>query len=161
MKARHREMDCYDGCGVMKRTSVPGTRFEGLENEITNMRLGLLIGVLSFVFADEKRYPWIGFHEVNMVSLMSGGCCVTAETGFNPRDTAEDTAQGRGLDVPAVREMFYQAGFRWLVRGDGSRVALISPHPLADGEAERDGAPYDEEAPEERYAPRHEADDVG
>ena len=124
MKARHREMDCYDGCGVMKRTSVPCTRFEGLGNEITNMRLGLLNGVLSFVFADEKRYPWIGFHEVNMVSLMSGGCCVTAETGFNPRDTSEDTSAGRGLDVPAVREMFYQAGFRKLVLGDGSTVNL-------------------------------------
>ena len=135
IKARHEEMDCYDGCGVMKRTSVPGTRYEGLENEITNMRLGLLNAIETLMFVDSERFPYIGFHEGNMVSLLSGGCCFTAETGFNPRDTAEDTAAGRGIDVPAVREMFYQAGFRWLERGDGSKVAL-TPEYMAEKLAE-------------------------
>ena len=38
---------------------------------------------------------------------------------------------GRGLDVPAVREMFYQAGFRKLVLGDGSTVELTPEYMAA------------------------------
>ena len=135
IKARHAQTERCEACGVMKRTSVPGTCYEGLENEITDMRLGLLNAIETLMFVDCERFPSIGFHEANMVSLLSGGCTLTAETGFNPRDTAEDTAANRGLDVPAVREMFYQAGFRWLLRGDGTRIAL-TPDYIAEKLAE-------------------------
>lgn len=118
------EMSVKDCSGVMKRNSVPGTRFEGLENEITDMRLALIGAVQAFVMIDQKEFPRLAIHEPNTVSLLSGGNTICAETGFNPRDTAEDTAGHHGLDVPAVRNMFYQAGFRSLVRGDGTLVDL-------------------------------------
>ena len=124
IQARGREMGLHDCAGVMKRNSVPGTRYEGLANEITDMRLALIGAIETFVMVDQADFPWMAVHEPNTVSLMSGANTIWAETGFNPRDTAEDTSAGRGLDVPAVRQMFYQAGFRMLVRGDGSRVDL-------------------------------------
>ena len=124
IQARGREMGLHDCAGVMKRNSVPGTRYEGLANEITDMRLALIGAIETFVMVDQDDFPWMAVHEPNTVSLMSGANTIWAETGFNPRDTAEDTSAGRGLDVPAVRQMFYQAGFRMLVRGDGSRVDL-------------------------------------
>ena len=124
IKQRDDDYGVYNGSGVMKRNSVPGTRYEGLANEITDMRLALIGAIETFVMVDQDDFPWMAVHEPNTVSLMSGANTIWAETGFNPRDTAEDTSAGRGLDVPAVRQMFYQAGFRMLVRGDGSRVDL-------------------------------------
>ena len=124
IKARDDEYGIYDGSGVMKRNSVPGTIFEGLENEITDLRLALIGAIQTFIMVGQANMPWFAVHEPNMVSLVSGGNNICAETGFNPRDTAEDTAGHHGLDVPAVRAMFYQAGFRTLVRGDGTRVDL-------------------------------------
>ena len=124
IQARGREMGLHDCAGVMKRNSVPGTRYEGLANEITDMRLALIGAIETFVMVNQDDFPWMAVHEPNTVSLMSGANTIWAETGFNPRDTAEDTSAGRGLDVPMVRQMFYQAGFRTLVRGDGSRVDL-------------------------------------
>ena len=128
IKQRDDDYGVYNGSGVMKRNSVPGTRYEGLANEITDMRLALIGAIETFVMVDQDDFPWMAVHEPNTVSLMSGANTIWAETGFNPRDTAEDTSAGRGLDVPAVRQMFYQAGVRTLVRGDGSRVDLTSEY---------------------------------
>ena len=135
IQAHGREYGLHDCAGVMKRNGVPGTPFEGLQNEITNMRLGLIGAIECFVMVDQEDFPWMAVHEPNVVSLMSGANAIWAETGFNPRDTSEDTSAGRGLDVPAVREMFYQAGFRKLVLGDGSTVEL-TPEYMAQKIAE-------------------------
>ena len=124
IKQRDDDYGVYNGSGVMKRNSVPGTRYEGLQNEITDMRLALIGAIQVFVMVEQSKMPWFAIHEPNSVSLLSGGNSICAETGFNPRDTAEDTAGNHGLDVPAVRQMFYQAGFRTLVRGDGTRIEL-------------------------------------
>ena len=124
IKQRDDDYGVYNGSGVMKRNSVPGTRYEGLQNEITDMRLALIGAIQGFVMVEQSKMPWFAIHEPNSVSLLSGGNSICAETGFNPRDTAEDTAGNHGLDVPAVRQMFYQAGFRTLVRGDGTRIEL-------------------------------------
>ena len=124
IRQRNEEYGIPDCSGVMKRNSVPGTPFEGMENEITDMRLALIGAIQAFIMVDQEVFPWISFHEPNVVNLCSGGNYLCAETGFNPRDTAEDTAGHHGLDVPAVRSMFYQTGFRTLVRGDGTRVDL-------------------------------------
>ena len=124
IQKRNEEYGIHDGSGVMKRNSVPGTRFEGMGNEITDLRLALIGAVQVFVMANQADMPWFAIHEPNTVSLLSGGNDICAETGFNPRDTAEDTAGNHGLDVPAVRSMFYQAGFSTIVCGDGTRIAL-------------------------------------
>ena len=128
IRARHDEIGGLDGAGVMKRTSVPGTCYEGLENEITDLRLALLNAIQAFTMVDSPCFPALSFHEPNFASMLSGGNYICAETGFNPRDTAEDTAGHHGIDVPRAREMFYQAGFRWLMRADGSRVELTSEY---------------------------------
>lgn len=125
---RGHEMGIYDCSGVMKRNSVPGTCFEGLDNEITDLRMATISAVQVLTMVDQERFPWIGIHEPNTVSLLSGGNYLCAESGFNPRDTAEDTAGNHGLDVPMVRQMFYQAGFRYLTRGDGTRVELTADY---------------------------------
>lgn len=124
IKQRDDDYGVYNGSGVMKRNSVPGTRYEGLQNEITDLRLALIGSIQVFVMAGQSQMPWFAIHEPNSVSLLSGGNSICAETGFNPRDTAEDTAGNHGLDVPAVRQMFYQAGFKTIVRGDGTRIDL-------------------------------------
>ena len=131
IRARNEEYGIPDCSGVMKRNSVPGTLFEGKANEITDMRLAYIGAIQVFIMIDQEVFPWISFHEPNVVNLLSGGNYMCAETGFNPRDTAEDTAGHHGLDVPAVREMMYQAGFRWIVRGDGTRVALTPEYMAA------------------------------
>lgn len=124
IQQRGHDMGVYHSSGVMKRNGVPGTKFEGLGSEITDLRLALIGAIQAFVMVDQDEFPWLAIHEPNTSSLLSGGNSICAETGFNPRDTAEDTSGHHGLDVPAVRSMFYQAGFRTLVRGDGSRIDL-------------------------------------
>lgn len=124
IQKRNEDYGIHDGSGVMKRNSVPGTRYEGMGNEITDLRLALIGAVQVFIMSNQADMPWFAIHEPNSVSLLSGGNNICAETGFNPRDTAEDTAGNHGLDVPAVRSMFYQAGFKTLVCGDGTRIEL-------------------------------------
>ncbi|MEE0845649.1 MAG: hypothetical protein U0L71_05585 [Eggerthellaceae bacterium] len=117
---------CVDS-SAMKRTPVPGTIFEG--PAITNLRLAQIVAVNALVMLAVDPYPWIGVHEANPIGLVSGANNISAETGVNPRDTAADTSHGgRGLDVAACREMLYQAGFDYLVRGDGSKVALTAEY---------------------------------
>ena len=69
-------------------------------------------------------YPWIPVHEADYISLVSGANSICAETGVNPRDTEADTSKGRGLDVTACRKMLWQAGFKYLAKGDGTRIEL-------------------------------------
>jgi biotin synthase len=110
-----------DTAGVMKRTPVPGTSFT---DEITNSRLAQIIAVNALAVTALEPYPYIPVHEADSISLVSGANSICAETGVNPRDTAADTSQGRGLDVSACRKMLWQAGFSSLIRGDGARVEL-------------------------------------
>ena len=130
IQARGREMGLR-AAAVMKRNGVPGTPFEGLQSEITDLRLALVGAIEAFLMVDQETFPWMPVHEPNTVSLLSGANTIWAEQGYNPRDTAEDTAGNRGLDVPALRQMFYQAGFSKLVLGDGSTVALTPEYMAA------------------------------
>ena len=130
IKARGDEMGLR-AAAVMKCNGVPGTPFEGLQNEITDLRLALVGAIEAFIMVDQKEFPWIPVHEPNTVSLLSGANTIWAEQGYNPRDTAEDTSGNRGLDVPALRQMFYQAGFRKLALGDGTTVDLTPEYMAA------------------------------
>jgi len=110
-----------DTAGVMKRTPVPGTMFT---DEITNLRLAQIAAVNALAVTAIRPYPCVPVHEADYISLTSGANSICAETGVNPRDTAADTSQGRGLDVSACRKMLWNAGYKHLLRGDGSRVEL-------------------------------------
>lgn len=43
---------------------------------------------------------------------------------MNPRDTAAETNQNRGMDLTDCRTMLYEAGFTRLCKGDGTLVDL-------------------------------------
>ena len=111
----------FDTAGVMKRTAVPGTCFT---EEISNLRMAQIVAVNALAMLALTPYPWLPVHEADPISLASGANSICAETGVNPRDTEADTSRGRGLDVSACREILWQAGFKYLARGDGSRVEL-------------------------------------
>ncbi len=128
IKQRNEEYGIKEGSGVMKRNSVPGSLFEDPKMEITDLRLALIGAIQVLIMIDQVELPWFAIHEPNTVSLLSGGNDICAESGFNPRDTAEDTAGNHGLDVPAVRNMFYQAGFEYLMLADGTRIKLTAEY---------------------------------
>lgn len=109
--------------GSMKRIAVPGTPFEG-KGEITHFRLSKIVAVQCLALLDMETVPWIGIHEPCEAGYLSGANLITAETGVNPRDTAEDTSTSRGLDMDGCRRILYEAGFTKLCRGDGSMVDL-------------------------------------
>lgn len=121
----------FDTAGVMKRTPVPGTCFT---DEITNARLAQIVAVNALALTALEPYPWIPVHEADPISLVSGANCICAETGVNPRDTESDTSKGRGLEVTACRKMLWQAGFKYLAMGDGTRIEL-TPEYIAKCEA--------------------------
>ncbi|MDO4502485.1 MAG: hypothetical protein Q4D06_04805 [Coriobacteriia bacterium] len=109
--------------GVMKRINVPGTPFEGT-GEINHYRLSQIAAVQCLALADMETLPWIGHHEPCEACYVSGTNMITAETGVNPRDTAEDTSTARGMDLTDCRRMLFEAGFTKLAKGDGTLVDL-------------------------------------
>ncbi len=117
------EKGCVES-GVMSRTSVPGTIFEG--PGIPLMKLLLVLAVNTFVMLGVEGVPLMSFNPVTPLGLVSGGNRVCAETGVNPRDTAADTSSscGIGLDMNACRKMLYDAGFSKIMRGDGTTIDL-------------------------------------
>ncbi len=124
--AEHMLFDVEIGCiqtGSMKRVPVPGTPFEN-KGSITDLRLATIVAAQALLVANQERIPWLGIHEPSPIGYSCGANMITAETGFNPRDTAEDTSAGRGMDIPACRSVLRQAGFTQLVRGDGTRVEM-------------------------------------
>ncbi|HHT17673.1 MAG TPA: hypothetical protein GXZ77_08210 [Papillibacter sp.] len=121
----------FDTAGVMKRTPVPGTCFT---DEITNLRMAQIVAVNALAVIALDPYPWLPVHEADPISLASGANSICAETGVNPRDTEADTSTGRGQDVSACRNILWQAGFEYVARGDGIRVAL-TPEYMAQCDA--------------------------
>ena len=109
--------------GAMKRISVPGTSFEGMP-EISYYTLSKYTAAVVLAMAGMKKFPWIGVHEPNLHSYLSGANLITAEIGVNPRDTVVDTLQSRGLDIADCRRILKDAGYRYGARGNGSRFEL-------------------------------------
>ena len=109
--------------GVMKRINVPGTPFEGT-GEVKSYELSLICAVQCLAHVGVEPLPWIGHHEPTPICYASGSNLITAETGVNPRDTAAETSQNRGMDLTDCRTMLYEAGFTHLCKGDGTLVDL-------------------------------------
>lgn len=117
------EKGCIES-GVMSRTPVPGTIFEG--PGIPLMKLLLVLAVNAFVMLGVEGVPFMSFNPVTPLGLISGGNRVCAETGANPRDVVADTSSscGIGLDMNACRKMLFDAGFSKIMRGDGTTIDL-------------------------------------
>lgn len=109
--------------GSMKRIAVPGTPFAD-KGEINHFTLSQIVSVQCLALLDMETLPWIGIHEPCEAGYLSGANLISAETGVNPRDTAEDTSASRGLDMDASRRVLFEAGFTHLCKGDGTKVPL-------------------------------------
>jgi biotin synthase len=114
-----------DTAGVMKRVAVPGTRFT---TEITYLRQAQISAVNTLAMSALDPMPTVLGCLLEPSGLVSGATSTCAETGVNPRDTVADTSAGRGLDVPACRRLLWNAGFRYLRRGDGTLVELTEDY---------------------------------
>jgi biotin synthase len=123
------------GCtqhAAMRRVPVPGTPLEG-RGQISNLRLGQIVAVVALATFSMPSMTYMGVHEPSEIGYVSGANVVTAETGVNPRDHAEDTAVNRGMDMAACRRMLFDCGFDYIRRGDESKIPLrdqYGPHNL-------------------------------
>ncbi len=109
--------------GSMKRIPVPGTPFED-RGMITDFRLAQIVAAQALANISYDNICWLGIHEPSPLGYMSGANMITAETGVNPRDTAEDTSKSRGLDIAACRDILRQCGFTKLAKGDGTLIDM-------------------------------------
>ena len=122
------EHGCFQHC-AMRRVYLPDLPLAH-RGQITERRLSQITAVLALATLQCPETRNIAVHEPNLLGLCAGANAIYAETGSNPRDTASDTAAGRGMDMPACRRMLYEAGFPSLLRGDGSIVPLSHGRPV-------------------------------
>ena len=119
------EYGCFQHA-AMRRVYVPGLPLAD-RGQITELRLGQIVAVVSLATLECQETKNIAIHEPNLIGLTSGANVVYAETGANPRDTEAETSVNRGLDMAGARKMLYEAGLCSLRRGDESSVALGLP----------------------------------
>ena len=86
---------------VMKRTAVPGTPL-AYRGEISAARFAQICAITTLAMRPKRA---MGVHEPDELCLMSGANQVYAEFGTNPRDTEEETSQGRGYSVAQARAL--------------------------------------------------------
>ncbi|MEG1610616.1 MAG: hypothetical protein RR317_05490 [Bilophila sp.] len=109
-----RDYDCFQHA-VMRRVAVPGTPLAE-RGQITSLRFAQLAGVVALAMIGTPSLTSIAVHEPDMVGLTSGGNCVYAEFGVNPRDTAQDTSNGRGFSITRCTSMLHEAGYEGLMQ---------------------------------------------
>jgi biotin synthase len=108
------------GCfqhGAMRRIPVPGTRLFA-QGQITERRLAQVVAVASLATLGCNETRIVIVHEPGLLGLCAGANAIYAETGANPRDTAQETSGHRGLDMGECRKMLSKAGFVGLRCGD-------------------------------------------
>lgn len=109
-----REYECSQHA-AMRRVAVPGTPLAE-RGQITSLRFAQLTSVVVLAMIGTPTLTSIAVHEPDMVGLTSGGNCVYAEFGINPRDTAQDTSTGRGFSIVRCTSMLHEAGYDGLMR---------------------------------------------
>lgn len=116
------EMDIYQHA-AMRRVAVPGAPLAHY-GQISELRLAQIVAVIALASATVPTMAYMGAHEPNELCYTSGANIITAESGANPRDNSEDTAQNRGMDMARCRKMMFECGFDYLRRGDESKIPL-------------------------------------
>lgn len=114
------------GCtqhAAMRRVPVPGTPLAKY-GQISNLRLGQIVAVVALATFSMPTMTYMGVHEPTEIGYVSGANVVTAETGINPRDHIADTSNNRGMDMAACRKMLFDCGFKYIRRGNESKIPL-------------------------------------
>lgn len=107
----------------MRRVAVPGAPLARY-GQISELRLGQFVAVVALASFSTPTMTYCGVHEPNEIAYVSGANIITAETGANPRDNADDTSKNRGMDLRACRKMLLESGFKYIRRGDESKIPL-------------------------------------
>ncbi len=109
--------------GAMRRVAVPGSPLYDL-GQISDLQMAHVMGCVGLVYASVDSARFFGVHEPCQLGYLAGANFVTAETGANPRDIAQETSKGRGWDMERCRKLLFECGFTSLLRGDESRITL-------------------------------------
>ncbi|MCB6993579.1 hypothetical protein LI177_08810 [bacterium 210820-DFI.6.37] len=108
---------------AMRRVAVPGTPL-AKRGQISELRLAQIVAIVGLASFMVPTMAYLGVHEPNTLGYTSGANIITAESGYNPRDSNGDTSKGRGMDMDACRKMMLECGFSYLRRGDESKIPL-------------------------------------
>jgi biotin synthase len=100
---------CFSG--AMRRINIPGSQLEAY-GMISEYRMAFLVAVVRLAMG--KYVKGNCTHEPNVLGAISGANLFWAEVGTNPRDTEEETSEGRGMDVKACRKLLEEADFQIL-----------------------------------------------
>jgi biotin synthase len=114
------------GCtqhAAMRREPVPGSPLARY-GQISNLRLGQITAVVALATFSMPTMTYMGVHEPTEIGYVSGANVITAETGVNPRDHVAETSANRGMDMAACRRMLFDSGFKYIRRGDESKIPL-------------------------------------
>ncbi|WP_432663828.1 radical SAM protein [Wukongibacter baidiensis] len=97
---------------VMRRIPVPHTPLEN-SGQISELELAKICAVTRIVCNDSIRA--MGVHEPSLLALIAGANQIYAEKGCNPRDTKENTSEGRGFSVDRAKRFLWECGWEYLV----------------------------------------------
>lgn len=92
----------------MWRVNVPGLPLSRF-GKISELSLAKAVAVTRIVAGNSIRA--MGVHEPRILPLVAGANQIYAETGPNPRDTVQDTSEGRGFSVEACKNLLREAGY--------------------------------------------------
>ncbi len=96
-----------DVMASMRRTPVFGTPLEN-KGTITLLELTKVVAVTRLVTRPKRS---MNVHEPTEMAMLAGVNQLYAEYGTNPRDKADKTELGRGLNVDRVRNMLLNAEY--------------------------------------------------
>ncbi len=116
------EYGCYQHA-AMRRIPLPGTPMAA-RGQISEARLAQITAVVTLASLALPGLTAVSVHEPNLPSLLAGANGLSAEAGANPRDTAQNTEAGRGWSIERCKALLRQAGYRELLRADGTTMPL-------------------------------------
>lgn len=103
------DYECFQH-GAMRRVYVPNSPLAKY-GQISELRLAQITAVVTMLAVHSPRITSIGVHEPNKLGITAGANAIYAETGYNPRDTANETMGSHGLTIEGCKKMFKECGF--------------------------------------------------
>jgi biotin synthase len=94
--------------GAARRISIPGTEMAG-RGMISELRMAQIVAVTRL--GVRRGVPGNCTHEPCTLGGIAGANLFWAEVGANPRDTKENTQEGRGKSMAGCRELFHESGW--------------------------------------------------